>query len=61
MRWGRVERKEDRLEQCYSNFFGHGTLFSLKKSRGTPTAESVKKRKSVAYIDSIKLFSSKCR
>ena len=39
-------------------FLGYGTLISLKKSRGTPPAESVKKRNSVAYIDSIKLFSS---
>ena len=42
-------------------FLGHGSRFSLKKSRGTPPAESVLKRNSVAYIDSIKLFSSKCR
>ena len=42
-------------------FLGHGTLFSLKKSRGTPPAETVEKRNSVAYIHGIKLFSSKCR
>ena len=49
------------LGSVIQNFLGHGTLFSLKKSRGTPPAESVKQRNSVASIDSIKLFSSTCQ
>ena len=43
----------------FQTLLSQGTFFSLKKLRGTPPAEIV--IKSVGYIDSIKLFSSKCQ
>ena len=48
-------RRHVKQTSVFQTFLGQGTLFSLKKSRGPPPAESVEKRTSIAYIDSYKV------
>lgn len=48
------------LKQCFSTFFEPRYIFNWKKSQGTPTIETVKKWNSVAYINNIQPFLSKC-